>query len=160
MAIRLNEEMQHLLIKGNVAVVGTVNARGTPNLSLKGVVHVDPEGYIYFFDLYHGKTRSNLKRNHAVTLAVFNVREFKGYQFQGQATVIESGPLFDDLAKTWAAKRRKLSSQRIIDNIQRGFSHGRSEIHFPKPRYLVKLEVKRIHNLVPPALRVSAKPRT
>ncbi len=160
MAVPINEEMRRLLLKENVAVVGTVGGRGVPNLALKGVVRVDPEGYVYFFDLFRGKTRSNLKGNPSVALSVFNIREFKGYQFKGRAELIESGPLFDELAGHWTAKRRSLSTQRIIDNVRRGFSHGRSEIHFPSPRYLVRMEVERIYDLVPPALRVGKRPRT
>jgi hypothetical protein len=152
MPVKLNEEMRRLLIKENVAVVGTVNARGVPNLALKGVVRVDLEGYVYFFDLFRGKTHANLKRNPSVAVSVFNIHEFKGYQFKGRAEVIESGPLFDELAARWVAKKRTLITQRIADNVRRGFSHGRSEVHFPHPRYLVRMEVGKIHNLVPPAL--------
>jgi len=140
-------------MKENVAVVGTVNSRGLPNLSLKGVVRVDPDGHIYFFDLFRGKTHANLKKNPSVAISVFNIHDFKGYQFQGRAEVIEASPLFDELAAHWAAKKRTLFTQRIVENVRRGFSHGRSESHFPHPRYLVRVEVEKIHDLVPPALR-------
>jgi len=70
MTVKISEEMERLLLKQNVAVVATVSPGGIPNLSLKGVVQVKPEGYIYFLDLYRGKTRSNLIKNPTIALTV------------------------------------------------------------------------------------------
>jgi predicted pyridoxine 5'-phosphate oxidase superfamily flavin-nucleotide-binding protein len=153
MTVKITDEMQRLLLRLNVAVVATIGPDGTPNLSLKGVVEVDPEGSIYFLDLYEGKTRNNLEKSPKVALTVFSVKEFKGYQFKGEAVLIHSGPLFEEMARTWVEKRRTLLSRRISENVRKGFSHGRSETRLPEPKYLVKVEVREIYNLVPESLR-------
>lgn len=151
--MKITEEMQRLLLKQNVAVVATVSPEGIPNLSLKGVVHVDPEGYIYFMDLYRGKTRSNLIKNPTIALTVFSIREFKGYQFKGSAVLIDSGPLYDEMVSAWKNKKTTIIGRRIIKNVRKGFSHGRSETYLSDPKYLVKVEVKKVYNLVPRSLR-------
>ena len=153
---KITPEMERLLRKQNVAVVGTVSSSGTPNLSLKGVVEVDPRGFIYFIDLYRGKTRNNIKHDPRVALTVFSVREFQGYQFKGVASLIEAGPKFDRMAKAWFAKRRAVLAKRIVHNIRHGHSHGRSETSLPRPKYLVRVRVNKIYNLAPSSLRPSA----
>ncbi len=149
----ITPEMERLLRKVNVAVVATVAPTGTPNLSLKGVVDVDSRGMIYFMDLYRGKTRNNLKKNPRVALTVFNVKEFQGFQFKGTAELINSGPLFDKMVKAWSAKRRNVISKRIVQNIRRGHSHGRSEARFPRPKHLVRVRVSKVYSLVPASYR-------
>ncbi len=153
MTIKLDKDMERLLLKQNVAVVGTCAADGLPNLSLKGVVKVDPAGSIYFLDLYRGKTRRNLEKNPQVSLVVYNVPEFRGYQFTGKAELIESGPLFEETVERWKKKKTTLLSKRIIANIRKGHSSGRSELSLPTPKYLVRVTVEKVHNLVPAALR-------
>ena len=156
MSATITPVMERLLRKQNVAVVGTVSPSGTPNLSLKGVVEVDPKGFIYFMDLYRGKTRNNIKHDPRVALTVFSVMDFQGYQFKGVASLIESGPKFDRMARAWAAKRRTILAKRIVHNIRQGHSHGRSETSLSLPKYLVKVQVDKIYNLAPSSLRPAA----
>ena len=153
MPVKINQEMERLLLKQNVVVVGTSGPDGLPNLSLKGVVKVDLEGSIYFLDLYRGKTRRNLERDPRVSLVVYDVPEFRGYQFAGEAELIESGPLFEETVERWKKKKTTLLSKRIIANIRKGYSSGRSELSLPTPKYLVRVKVEKIHDLVPEALR-------
>ena len=91
---------------------------------LDALVEVKPEGYIYFLDLYRGKTRSNLIKNPTIALTVFSVREFKGYQFKGCAVLIDSGPLYDEMVAAWKTKKINIIGRRIIKNVRKGFSHG------------------------------------
>jgi len=153
MTAKITEEMVSLLLKQNVAVVATVGPEGVPNLSLKGVVKVEPEGFIYFMDLYRGKTRSNLLRNQAVALTVFSVAQFKGYQFKGRAELIDSGQLYEEMVAAWKNKKRNIVGDRIIKNVRKGFSGEGSETHLPDPKYLVRVKVEKIYNLVPQTLR-------
>jgi predicted pyridoxine 5'-phosphate oxidase superfamily flavin-nucleotide-binding protein len=153
MRVRITEDMKSLLLKQNVAVVATVSPGGVPNLSLKGVVKVEPEGFIYFMDLYRGKTRSNLLKNQAIALTVFSIDRFKGYQFKGRAEQIDSGPLYEQMVTAWQKKKRNLVGDRIIKNVRKGFSGGGAETHLPDPKYLVKVKVEKIYNLVPRPLR-------
>jgi len=148
--MKIDKDMERLLTRQNVVVVGTVNPEGTPNLSLKGLLRVDPEeGVIHFCDLYRKKTSRNLENNPAVSVLVFSVEEFTGYQFIGTAELIESGPDFEEMSAEWIHKKSRLVGRRISKNVQRGFSHGRSELHLPPPRALVRMRVEKVFDLSP-----------
>jgi len=152
--MKIDKDMERLLTRQNVVVVGTVNPDGTPNLSLKGLLRVEPAaGVIHFCDLYRKKTCRNLKNNPAVSILVFSVEEFTGFQFVGRAELIESGPVFEEMSAEWAHKKSRLVGRRISKNVQRGFSHGRSELHLPPPRALVRVEVEKVYDLSPAHLR-------
>ena len=148
--MKIDKDMERLLTRQNVVVVGTVNPEGTPNLSLKGLLKVDPgKGIIDVCDLYRKKTCRNLKNNPAVSILVFSIEEFTGYQFTGTAELIESGPVFEETRKDWAKKKSRLLGRRISKNVQRGFSHGRSELHLPPPQALVRMRVEKVFDLSP-----------
>lgn len=148
--MKIEKNMERLLTRQNVIVVGTVNPNGTPNLSLKGLLKVDAEGgVIDFCDLYRKKTFRNLKKNSAVSILVFSIEEFAGYQFIGPAEMFESGPLFEEMRAAWAHKKSRLIGRRISKNVRKGGSHGRSELHLPSPRALVRMTVERIYDLSP-----------
>lgn len=152
--MKIDKKMERLLTRQNVVVVGSVNPDGSPNLSLKGLLRVDPkEGIIYFCDLYRKKSSRNLKRNPAVSILVFSIEEFSGYQFTGTAELIESGPLFEEMSDEWSRKKSRLLGRRISKNVRKGFSHGRSELHLPPPRSVVRVRVERIYDLSPAHLR-------
>lgn len=152
--MKIDKNMERLLTRQNVVVVGSVNPDGSPNLSLKGLLRVDPEeGCILFCDLYRKKTSRNLKSNPAVSVLVFSIEEFSGYQFVGTAEVIDSGPLFEKMAEEWAKKKSRLLGRRISKNVRKGFSHGRSELHLPPPRAVVRVTVEKIYDLSPAHLR-------
>jgi hypothetical protein len=148
--MKIDQEMERLLTRQNVVVVGSVNPEGTPNLSLKGLLKVDSgKGIIDVCDLYRKKTYRNLKANPAVSILVFSIEEFTGYQFTGTAALIDSGPLFEKMSAEWTHKKSRLIGRRISKNVKRGFSHGRSEQHLPPPRALIRVQVERIYDLSP-----------
>lgn len=148
--MKIDQDMERLLTRQNVVVVGTVNPDKSPNLSLKGLLRVETEeGVIHFCDLYRKKTCRNLKNNPAVSVLVFSIEEFSGYQFTGTAELIESGPVFEEMTAEWMEKKSRLVGRRISKNVQKGFSHGRSEIHLPPPRTLVRVTVEKVFDLSP-----------
>lgn len=148
--MKIDKDMERLLIRQNVVVVGTVNPDGTPNLSLKGLLKVDAgRGMIDVCDLYSQKTCRNLKNSPAVSILVFSIEEFTGYQFLGTAELIKSGPIFEEMSAEWVDKKSRLIGRRISKNVQRGVSHGRSELHLPPPRALIRVRVERIFDLSP-----------
>ncbi len=152
--MKIDKNMERLLTRQNVVVVGSVNPDGTPNLSLKGLLQVDAEeGLIYVCDLYRKKTSRNLKRHPGVSILVFSIEEFSGYQFTGTAELIETGPLFEKMSADWSRKKSRLIGRRISRNVRKGFSHGRSETHLPPPRALVRVKVDKVYDLSPAHLQ-------
>jgi predicted pyridoxine 5'-phosphate oxidase superfamily flavin-nucleotide-binding protein len=152
--MKIDKDMERLLTRQNVVVVGTVNPDGSPNLSLKGLLRVNPEeGCILFCDLYRKKTSRNLKNNPMVSVLVFSIEEFSGYQFVGTAEMAESGTFFEEMSKEWSRKKSRLLGRRISKNVRKGFSHGRSELHLPPPRAVVRVTVEKVYDLSPAHLR-------
>jgi predicted pyridoxine 5'-phosphate oxidase superfamily flavin-nucleotide-binding protein len=152
--MKIDKNMERLLTRQNVVVVGTVNPDDTPNLSLKGLLRVNPEeGCILFCDLYRKKTSRNLRNNPMVSVLVFSIEEFSGYQFVGTAEMVESGSFFEEMSKEWARKKSRLLGRRISKNVRKGFSHGRSEFHLPPPQAVVRVTVEKVYDLSPAHLR-------
>lgn len=135
-----------------MVIVSTADKNGRPNASPKGIVKIDKDA-IYFLDLFYGKTRNNLTSNKFAAISVVDVNEFTGFQFKGRVTLINKGKLFNHMVKLWDAHKTGLVVERIIRNVHRGMSGKMTEQHLPRPKYLVKLGVEEIHNLIPPKLR-------
>jgi predicted pyridoxine 5'-phosphate oxidase superfamily flavin-nucleotide-binding protein len=153
--MRISRHTREMLLSEKVVLVGTANKRGVPNVSPKGVVSVDcAEGTIYFVDLYGGRTYRNLKENPQVSIAVVNYHEFCGYQFKGHTSLVSSGPLFENFKQAWERRSTGLLIERIIQNVRQGHSHGRSELHLPEPKHLVRVKVEKIIDLAPRGLKL------
>ncbi|HOO76930.1 MAG TPA: pyridoxamine 5'-phosphate oxidase family protein [bacterium] len=141
-------EMEKMLLEANVVTVATVDPLGRPNISLKSVVSVSREDpSIGYLELYDGRTARNVDSNPRICLAVSNVRDFHGYRFAGPVTVVDRGPVFQEMAAKWVEKRRRLLSLRIQDNIRKGYTGKGSEAQFPSPRSVVFLKVEEIRPL-------------
>jgi len=156
--MKINKAIEELLNRKGTAHVSTSSKDGLPNTSLKGIVRVDPSGYIYVMDLFNGKTRHNLEKNNKVSLTISDIEAFRGYQFKGTAKLIKKGRLFEELSERWAAISARAVTERVIGNIKKGSSHGRHELHLPKPKYLIKIHVSKIYDLCPIWIRI-LKPR-
>jgi len=134
-----------MLLKANVVVAATADSGGVPNVSLKSVIAVEPdEGIIRFLELFDGRTSRNLAENPQLSLSVFSVKEYAGYQFIGVAEMLREGDLFQSMLGEWNEKRRKMISHRIQQNVRQGFSRGRSEAELPEPIALINLMVRQV----------------
>lgn len=148
--MELNRAMAKLLSKHKIVMVSSASKDGKPNASLKGIVEVLPaEGIIYFLDLYSQKTRNNLLENPQVSISVADIEGFEGYQFKGIVEMINDGEMFKKYIKKWERQRTVLLIERMIKNVQKGSSHGRHELFLPEPKYLVKVRVTEIYDLLP-----------
>jgi hypothetical protein len=142
--------MAKLLSKHKIVMVSSASKDAKPNASLKGVVDVIPEeGVIYFLDLYSQKTKDNLNENPQVSISIADIEGFEGYQFKGVVELIDEGKLFKKYVKKWERQRTVLLIERMIKNVQKGSSHGRHELYLPEPKYLVKVRVTEIYDLLP-----------
>jgi len=146
--MEFTSEMEKMLLDSGVAVVATASPEGVPNAALKSVISVSrEEGTIGFLDLFDGKTSRNLKANPNLSLSVFNLHEYAGYQFTGTARIAKEGNICPETLGKWQKKRWRLISQRIQRNVRQGFSGGGSEAALPAPRALISLKVENIYPL-------------
>lgn len=95
---KIPDEVQEFL-SGKTAWVATASADGMPNATPKGSVRVIDDEHIVFADLFSRKTRENLKANPKVAVTVIDVEAANGYQLKGSAELLDSGPLFEQMAE-------------------------------------------------------------
>ena len=94
---KLTEEMKEM-VAAQQCFIGTVNADGTPNVAPKRSTRVLSDDSLIFTEGTGGSTYSNIKRGSKVSVAVVNRDIVDGYRFNGEATLLESGDLYEAAA--------------------------------------------------------------
>lgn len=92
--VQIPEEVLRLLIRNdNVALVGTVDKNGIPNISPRFVLGiVDDNSKLLFADLFENKTLANLTAWNKVTASIIDRDTMGGFQLKGEASeVTDSG---------------------------------------------------------------------
>ena len=95
---RIPQKVQDFLT-GKMAWVATAASDGMPNATPKGSVQLIDDEHLAFADLFSRKTRENLLANPKVSITVADQATYKGYQIKGYAKILESGPLFEQMAE-------------------------------------------------------------
>ena len=124
----LTEDMKRTVREQRLAYVASVCADGTPNLSPKATTTVWDDDHLVYLDIRSPQTRENVLANPSVEVNVVDPVARKGYRFKGRATVLTSGPLFDDVLTFYRG---------------RGLDYG--------PEAVVLIRVERARPLVSPA---------
>jgi predicted pyridoxine 5'-phosphate oxidase superfamily flavin-nucleotide-binding protein len=91
---KLNQEMKDM-VATQQCFIGTVNADGTPNVAPKRSTRVLSDESLIFTEGTGGATYANIKRDPKVSVAVVNRDIVDGYRFIGEASLQESGELYD-----------------------------------------------------------------
>jgi len=151
---KLPEEIINFFSNQNFVIVSTIDRYGMPHCSCKGLVKIDPEGFVYLFDLYQGKTFDNLKYNPHISITAVDEHKFKGYCLKGEGKIIKEDEFSPEIIKAWDEKITGRISQRVINNIHGEKGHPRHpEALLPKPQYLIVIKIKEAVNLTPSNLR-------
>jgi len=146
----LNEGLIHFFQKQHYVVVTTIDKKGYPHNSCKGIVEICKDSKVYLLDLYRGKTRLNLQKNHNISIAAVDGHKFIGYSLKGSAKIVEKTRLGPHILKLWEEKITKRLSHRLIKNIKGEKGHPRHpEVLLPKPEYLIEVDVEEVVNLTP-----------
>jgi predicted pyridoxine 5'-phosphate oxidase superfamily flavin-nucleotide-binding protein len=109
----LTNDMKRVVKEQRLGFVATVCADGTPNLSPKGTTAVWDDDHLLFADIQSPRTIANLKLNPAVEINVVDPLVRKGYRFKGTASIITSGPVFEQTLESFE-KRGVVSKIRAI----------------------------------------------
>ena len=121
---KLTQEMKDM-VATQQCFIATVNSDGTPNVAPKRSTRVLSDESLIFTEGTGGATYSNIKRGSKVSVAVVNRGTVDGYRFIGEATLQESGELYDAAAASLAKLGRPKPFAVVVINI--------SEIHSLKP---------------------------
>lgn len=135
-------------------VLTTVDSKGYPHASCKGMIKIEESGRAYLLDAYHGQTSENLKKNPAASVTSFDEHRFKGFCLKGKARLIHEDELTQDIIKSWEARITGRLTQRLLRNIREEKGHkGHPEASLPKPKYMIVLEVEEVVDLTPAHLK-------
>src|SRR5947209_6253313 len=107
----LTSDMKRVVEEQRLGFVATVCPDGTPNLSPKGTTAVWDDEHLVFADIRSPVTVKNLRQNPAVEINVVDPISRKGFRFKGMATVINSGPLFDEVLEFFKRERGLVQMQ-------------------------------------------------
>lgn len=120
----LTQEMKDM-IATHQCFVGTVNADGTPNVAPKRSTRVLSDDSLIFTEGTGGATYANIKRGSKVSISIVNRESLDGYRFVGNASLQESGELFEQAVAMSAQLGRPKPFAVVIIHI--------TEIHSLKP---------------------------
>lgn len=112
-------------IPGKMAWVATADPGGRLNVAPKGSIQVVDDHTLLYADIFPKKTSGNLEKNTRIAVGVVDGAE--GYQLKGQAELLNSGPIYDQVKAGLAEKAPGL----------------------PAPKYVVKITVEEIYSLTP-----------
>ncbi|MFH1854553.1 MAG: pyridoxamine 5'-phosphate oxidase family protein [Candidatus Omnitrophota bacterium] len=150
----LNESLIRFFHKQHYTVITTIDEKGFPHNSCKGIVEIDKNGKVYLFDLYKGKTYTNLQKNPNISITAVDEHKFMGYSLKGKAGIAKKGKVKSGITKLWEDKIAKRISHRLLKNIKGEKGHPRHpEALLPKPEYLIEVDVKEIVDLTPHHIR-------
>jgi predicted pyridoxine 5'-phosphate oxidase superfamily flavin-nucleotide-binding protein len=100
----LTDDMKRIVREQRLAFVATVCADNTPNVSPKGTITVWDDEHLIFANIRSPQTIANLRQNPAIEVNVVDPFVRKGYRFKGTATVLEAGPVYDQVLAGFAAR--------------------------------------------------------
>lgn len=124
---KMSKEVLEFVKKTKPAYLATASKEGVPNISPKGSMMVMDEETLIFASLFPGKTSQNIAENKHVSIAYVDPATFRGYQLKGEAQILRSGKVYDDVCDKIAASPMKL----------------------PKPEAAVVIKLKDIYDLSP-----------
>jgi predicted pyridoxine 5'-phosphate oxidase superfamily flavin-nucleotide-binding protein len=110
----LTDDMKRVVSEQRLGFVATVCADGTPNLSPKGTTTVWDDDHLVFANIRSPGTLANLRQNPSVEVNVVDPFVRKGYRFKGVASILESGPLYDQALRFYEERGSRVSLIREI----------------------------------------------
>jgi general stress protein 26 len=156
---KLSEDIADFFQNQNFTVISTIDSRGCPHNSCKGIVKISRDGLIYLLDLYKKKTYENLRQNPCISVTAVDEHKFAGYCLKGKAKIITDKELEPQIIKAWEKRINNRITRRIIKNIQGEKGHPKHpEALFPKPEYLIVMQVEEIIDLTPQHISEATPP--
>jgi hypothetical protein len=152
---QLSETIIQFFQKQGCVIVSSIDNRGFPHSSCKGIVKIDKSGSIYLLDAYKGKTFQNLIKNTLASVTSFDEDKFVGYCLKGKSRILAKEELDAGTIKAWEDRIVGRLTQRLLKNIQGGSKGhpGHPEALIPKPEHMIVIDVEEIVDLTPQHLK-------
>ena len=120
---KLSAEMREFIEKIKLCVAATADRNGMPNASFKGSLQVLDDEHLIYADIFSEKTRKNLQENNKICIVVADHKNMVGYQFKGEAELLDQGELYDKVCSA-------------VEGLK---------LNLPKPAYVVKTKITEIY---------------
>ena len=104
---KINEVAKKMLTEIRPALVATASKTGKPNVSAKGSLRILDDEHVVFADVASPRTIANIKENPQVSIICLDAANRKNCRIWGTAEIIESGPVFNEIAAAMAAMKLK-----------------------------------------------------
>ena len=99
---KLTEEARTAIAEGRPGLIATASKSGKPNVSAKGSFRVLDDETVVFADIASPRTVANIRENPQVAVYCLNRETRKGCRIWGTGTVLDSGPVFDEVSAPMA----------------------------------------------------------
>jgi len=140
-------------------IISTIDEKGCPHASCKGIVDINKNGRIYLLDLYMTETYKNLKRNPHISITAVDEHKFKGYCLKGKAKIVPKDKVAKRILKLWEDKITARISHRLLKNIHGEKGHtAHPEALLPGPAYLIAVDIHKVVDLIPLHIKRRVKP--
>jgi hypothetical protein len=110
----LTADMKRVVEEQRLGFWASVCADGTPDVSPTGTTAVWDDDHLTFANIRSAGTVANLRQHPTVEVDVVDPFVRKGYRFKGVATILESGPRYDEAIRFYAARGSKIELIREI----------------------------------------------
>jgi hypothetical protein len=98
--VKISDEIVSLIAKeGNLVVLASVDAFGTPNISPRYVMMILDDEKLVFADVYMNKTFANIKRWPKVAVAIVDKINRGGFQLKGDVEEIKDPVIISQCTK-------------------------------------------------------------
>ncbi len=147
MLILLNK-ISDFLNKREFVSVASCNLEGCPNAAPKFILKVE-NGFIYLVDYTIGSTYRNLKINPRVSISLVDADSLAGYQVNGEAQILESPQVYEDIMRDLQHRKIDLSARRIAEGVSRGRKHQNFEVSISDKIVIFKIKINEVVEIGP-----------
>jgi general stress protein 26 len=150
----LTDDIIQFFQKQNFTVISTIDRNGWLHNSCKGMIKMNKNGRVYLLDLYKARTYENLKHNSHIAVTAVDEHRFRGFCLKGKARIISGERVKPQIIKAWEKKLNNRITQRVLKNLKGEKGHQQHpEALFPKPEYMIVMQVQDIVDLTPHHLK-------
>ncbi len=154
----LPDNVIHFFHNQTFTIISTIDERGFPHNSCKGIVKINKSGRLYLLDLYKAQTFDNLKRNSHIAVTAVNEHKFNGFCLKGKAKILRADRLSAQIITAWEKRIAHRITQRVLKNMKGEKGHPRHpEVLLPKPEYMIVMETEEVIDLTPQHLKEEEK---
>ncbi len=138
---KIRDHIKELLDRREFVSIATVDKDGRPN-SVPKFIFRAKANHCYLIDYVMGKTVSNLRENPYVSVSFMDLEALEAYRLNGTATLIEKGPVFNEIFRQWDKKLVQLSTDRVIQAVRTGKKNKAFELAINEKFVVIKIRVE------------------